>query len=90
MNTEDQDRERGDRICREDDGCPTEVAVLQREWRSMWSLLQEWEDGVYDNPDFLRRVRLTLHGKDGLRAVTPNYRYKHAIRCTQCVRATRS
>ena len=26
-------KERGDKICREDDGCPTEVAVLKRFWR---------------------------------------------------------
>ena len=25
--------ERGDKICHEDDGCPTEVAVLKRFWR---------------------------------------------------------
>ncbi len=25
------------------------------------ALLAEWEDGMYDGPDFLRRVRLALH-----------------------------
>ena len=25
--------ERGDQVCNEDDGCPTEIAVLKRQWR---------------------------------------------------------
>jgi len=29
------DTERPDSLCREDDGCPTEGAVLKRDWRRM-------------------------------------------------------
>jgi len=32
------EREHGDAICVEDDGCPTEVAVLKRFWREHQSL----------------------------------------------------
>ena len=35
------------------------------------ALLAEWEGGMYDGPDYLRRVRLALHGT-GLAVVTPN------------------
>lgn len=35
------------------------------------ALLVEWEGGMYDGQDFMRRVRLTLHGT-GLAVVTPN------------------
>lgn len=35
------------------------------------ALLVEWEGGMYDGPDFLRRVRLALLGT-GLAVVTPN------------------
>ena len=43
----------------------------QCEIERLRALLEEWEDGVYDGQDFLRRVRLALHGKDGLQLV-PN------------------
>ena len=35
MKAVDQYQERGDSICHDDDGCPTEGAVLKREWRAM-------------------------------------------------------
>lgn len=35
----DTETPQGDSICQESDGCPTEKAVLQREWRRMKALL---------------------------------------------------
>lgn len=42
MNTIDQ--ECGDGICHEDEGCPTDIAELQRQWRVMREALQPFAD----------------------------------------------
>jgi len=34
--------------------------------------IREWDGGDYDGQDYLRRVRLALHGARGLRAVGHN------------------
>ena len=48
---------------------PEVVASLLAERDTMRSLLAEWDDGMYDGKEFLRRVRLVLHGGNGLQAV---------------------
>lgn len=40
---EDVERVAADGLCQEDDGCPTEKAVLQREWRTLRAQLAERE-----------------------------------------------
>ena len=47
------------------------AAERWKEKERLRMLLEEWEDGVYDGLDFLRRVRLALHGDGGLHVV-PN------------------
>jgi hypothetical protein len=42
------------------------AARRYREKEKLRALLSEWEAGVYDGPDFLRRVRLAICGVDGL------------------------
>ena len=48
---------------------PQTVSALLAERDTMRALLAEWDDGMYDSRDFLRRVRLVLHGDAGLQAV---------------------
>ncbi len=48
------------------------MAVIQRD--EFRELLAEWNEGMYSGGDFLRRVRLALHGHAGLSLVRPNDR----------------
>ena len=48
---------------------PQTVSALLAERDTMRALLAEWHDGMYDSRDFLRRVRLVLHGDAGLQVV---------------------
>jgi hypothetical protein len=38
------DKEKGDSVCHDKDGCPTENAVLRREWRSLSARVAELEE----------------------------------------------
>ena len=42
------EREPVDMRCEEDDGCPTEKAVLQRQWREQRRALQNLRAGLVD------------------------------------------
>jgi hypothetical protein len=42
------------------------IEQLEADNAALRALLVEWEDGMYDGQDFLRRVRLALHGDKGL------------------------
>jgi hypothetical protein len=57
----------------------SEIERLHREKEQLHSLLAEWEEGVYDGPDFLRRVRLALHGDTPMRVV-PTTQLRCAIK----------
>lgn len=46
------------------------MAIIQRD--EFRELLAEWNEGAYSGGDFLRRVRLALHGNAGLSLVRPN------------------
>jgi len=47
-----------------------EIDGLRDERDTMRALLAEWDKGMYDGRDFLRRVRLVLHGDAGLTVVS--------------------
>lgn len=49
---------------------PATIAALLAERDALRALLVEWEDGMYHGHDFLRRVRLAIHGP--LSKETPN------------------
>ena len=52
---------------------PVETArLLERENTKLRALLTEWHEGAYYGRDFLRLVRLILHGANGLREVGHN------------------
>lgn len=51
------------------DVAEAEILTLRIESDTMRALLVEWDDGMYDSRDFLRRVRLVLHGGGGLQVV---------------------
>ena len=45
-NKELAEQERGDSACKEDDGCPTERAVLQRFWRETQTDIRKMREGA--------------------------------------------
>lgn len=44
--------------------------AIAAEGKELRALLLEWEDGMYEGRDFLRRVRLALHRGEGFQVVT--------------------
>ena len=52
--------------------------TMERESAKLRALLTEWHEGAYDGPDFLRRVRLILHGASGFREVGHNVKVRGA------------
>lgn len=47
----ENEKESKDALCEEDDGCPTEKAVLQRQWREQRLALQNLRAAMVDAPN---------------------------------------
>ena len=59
-----------ERIERARDTLTAYAAQVADERDTMRALLAEWDKGMYDGRDFLRRVRLVLYGDAGLTVVS--------------------
>lgn len=46
LDNNNPEEESGDGVCEEEDGCPTEVAVLKREWRKHTTKINKLEEGI--------------------------------------------
>lgn len=49
------DKEQGDSVCHEKDGCPTEGAVLQREWRAQRAEIERLQNELHEVAGLMER-----------------------------------
>lgn len=49
------DKEQGDSVCHEKDGCPTEGAVLRREWRAQRAEIERLQNELHEVAGLMER-----------------------------------
>ncbi len=61
-----------DGLCQEDDGCPTETAVLKREWRHLTAKVAALEYALRMDEDLISMIQKII-GILSKRPETPNF-----------------